>query len=641
MPKRWSPRQRAESRKLLLESRKSQPQFQAPALPTPSASEEAFRFYYDYYQVPFGWLHTQLPSSFDDAAVPPEARSSFWHLVPDGNYSPDEGRDLVLAYANALERQLADELRSHSLAYWLHVYRRTAPEPAGRSRSGTTVYLVRRTLESAFQKYAALTPQGDIGWSNEVGTEEIFPSLPEKYQMLDFLERVKSGPPQQVLIGFGLNNLVQLYRCEKLAYELWRCGSTLRLMGKGAGLVVNHFHRECFYDNRSNELDRLVVSYDSRESPAVASATGTVFTHTNSDTSRIFVARYNLTRSPATRYNEIFAHHAVKFSSDFFFNFDWVPFDLGGFLESHAIFSKPFKKKHGFGYEDVLLVAGCISFAVAGNWIESLSHMYSAFQRGCVSSTPWSVIRSKIFEFLPSIAEELHLPVPSDDEIDRAIGYLTLTEEKRAQISLLTGGPNYLFLPTGDDRAIIDFAWLADNLHYLFFGLPLGKAHAKGVLLEKLVTSAGSSLPNAECRGLDHQARQVDGAFGRGRVLVIAECKSTARSIAVDRGDRAALEFRRQKFEKALCEVDDKARWLAGHPFGANYDVRSYGMILPVVVTPFPEFIPSLELRYWINSAIPRVLTPHELQELLALEDLELIANKCSATVYLPKVLET
>jgi hypothetical protein len=32
-------------------------------------------------------------------------------------------------------------------------------------------------------------------------------------------------------------------------------------------------------------------------------------------------------------------------------------------------------------------------------------------------------------------------------------------------------------------------------------------------------------------------------------------------------------------------------------------------------VTPFKEFIPSLEKRYWIRGGLPRVLTTDELRE--------------------------
>jgi hypothetical protein len=69
--------------------------------------------------------------------------------------------------------------------------------------------------------------------------------------------------------------------------------------------------------------------------------------------------------------------------------------------------------------------------------------------------------------------------------------------------------------------------------------------------------------------------------------------------------------------ERGLSEVDEKARWLASHPVGTNYDVTNYEYVLPVVISPFVEFIPSRDIRYWVSKDIPRVLAPTEFENLL------------------------
>ena len=122
--------------------------------------------------------------------------------------------------------------------------------------------------------------------------------------------------------------------------------------------------------------------------------------------------------------------------------------------------------------------------------------------------------------------------------------------------------------------------------------------------------------------------------------ILIVECKANARSIAYERGDLAALQFRRRAFEEALRQVDDKATWLSAHPKGANYDITEFEAILPVVVTPFKEFMHSLDTRYWIKPKLPRVLMPHELTELLADPDVESIARKSASAVYMPVLLD-
>ena len=126
----------------------------------------------------------------------------------------------------------------------------------------------------------------------------------------------------------------------------------------------------------------------------------------------------------------------------------------------------------------------------------------------------------------------------------------------------------------------------------------------------------GSAIPSDELKALNNARKQIDASFDLGEILVIAECKAVARSIAFDRGEPAAIEKRLKVIEVALTEADDNARWLRDNPRGFNYDITKYKSIMPIGVTPFfKEFIPSLCTRYWITKTLPRVLTPDELRE--------------------------
>jgi hypothetical protein len=111
------------------------------------------------------------------------------------------------------------------------------------------------------------------------------------------------------------------------------------------------------------------------------------------------------------------------------------------------------------------------------------------------------------------------------------------------------------------------------------------------------------------------ESKQIDAAFCYQDCLLIAECKAFARSFGIDRGDPESLRFRLRKLNQALSEADKKARWLAATPIGTNYDVSRYRAIIPIVVTPFCEYIPSLDSWYWLTPEIPRVLSPPELTE--------------------------
>src|SRR5262249_6777521 len=88
-------------------------------------------------------------------------------------------------------------------------------------------------------------------------------------------------------------------------------------------------------------------------------------------------------------------------------------------------------------------------------------------------------------------------------------------------------------------------------------------------------------------------------------------------SFGVDRGEPYAIQYRLRKLNEALRDVDEKARWLASNPSGTNYDISNFKTIIPVAVTPFREYIPSLSSWYWLTPSMARVLSPEELNELL------------------------
>jgi hypothetical protein len=63
------------------------------------------------------------------------------------------------------------------------------------------------------------------------------------------------------------------------------------------------------------------------------------------------------------------------------------------------------------------------------------------------------------------------------------------------------------------------------------------------------------------------------------------------------------------------------------HPKGTNYDITGFSDILPIVVTPFVEYIPSLKSYYWLSKELPRVMTPAELKKALENETFSAITR--------------
>jgi hypothetical protein len=198
-------------------------------------------------------------------------------LVPDGLYEPDQAHELIQRYAESIERKLAEEIAKRPIRFRIYVYRRTAPEAAGPKDSPVTTMQVRQRLEAAFQKYAGRGEDRSLAWSDQVQPEQILANIPNTFRLPELLRAMLKGPRDLVLIDFSVGDLAQLYGCEQLAYEIWRCGAAARIASKGAKLRVNRTSDLCFFDARNEESNTLVEIYDERESPFLASATATVF----------------------------------------------------------------------------------------------------------------------------------------------------------------------------------------------------------------------------------------------------------------------------------------------------------------------------------------------------------------------------
>jgi len=77
------------------------------------------------------------------------------------------------------------------------------------------------------------------------------------------------------------------------------------------------------------------------------------------------------------------------------------------------------------------------------------------------------------------------------------------------------------------------------------------------------------------------------------------------------------MQQHRDKVDKCLRDVDQKAQWLSVRPKGCNYGITRFNEIVPVAVMPFESFIHSKFKWYWLRQNTPRVLTPATLHSVL------------------------
>jgi hypothetical protein len=578
----------------------------------------------DYYQRPFQLLHQEAARIYRDLTIPHPIRNRFWQFVPRGQYASEEGRVLLKSYTRSVEAELANFIGKLSLAYCLHLYRRLAPRSIGIDRQRRTIGLTRAVLEAAIQKYARFQLCNKIAESSTTPIDKVLCGLlmtPE----FEFERKIIAQMNQLVLTDFSSIDLAAFYDLERLAYEIWRTAAALRTTGKGAPLIVGD-PPECFADARSSELNFLVTKYDQRidrhQSPH--SAQGVVFSDASelSAAGCVFTPTYNVGGVTTSDIKELFDKlYKIKIEPDIAFNFAWFPFNLREYRKAHLPLASAFYEKYGVSLDAVLTVVAALSFRVFYSWHQTRGiSFFRYWQRAYEGPCPRQSILEEISQLIPAACETMDIKeiAISSHDIESAVRFWELDMSKRREIDLSYSGPHYVFLPVKDGHVFIDYAWIHRRLHDLFIGIRIPDQRFKGSSLESIISKAKSALPTKPCKADTDEKRQIDYAVACDSHLVIAECKAVGMSIAFDRGEPQAIKYRTNNvIERGLSEVDDKARWLATHPVGTNYDVTNYEYVLPVVISPFVEFIPSRDTRYWVSKDVPRVLTPTEFENLL------------------------
>jgi hypothetical protein len=577
-----------------------------------------------YYQRAFALLHQELKASGYDSTSPHPIRGRYWRLLPPGRYSPVESRPLLLTYIQCVESELRAILGGGSVAYWLHLYRRLAPSPISADRQPATIMVTREVLEAAAHKYATFKPCKHVAFSADVPAEAVLGGLlmaPE----FDAERALVSQYNQLVLTDFSSADLRECYEAERLAYEVWRAGAMLRIVGKGADLLVG----TCppgVVDLRSTELAELVERYDARlpKGAPGLSATGVLYPHLGAERGSrgiVFIPVYNVFGQTSDDYATLFRELLnLYIYPPIQPNFIWVPHSLRQYYQAHRPFSESFAENHGVSLGAVLAVLAAMCQAVFATWRSSKGNALPRYlQRAYEGPYAREYVRERIEAYLTEARESIGIEgVIRDRELARAMHFWELDQGKRAAIDIAYPGPHQLLLPYGRDRLFIDYAWIARRLYDLLFGLMLADQNFKGDALERAVRWGQCVLPRGQARR-PNGAKQADASYGVGDRLVLVECKAFAQSIGFHRGAPEAIRYRSDKIAEALDVVDEKASWFAQHPLGDNYDISLYTSILPVVVTPFVEYVPSLHPRYWLTPSLPRVMTVGELKS--ALED--------------------
>lgn len=577
-------------------------------------------FHYNYHSNAFLHFHNKGRQSL---ASSNNYRKDFWSKVGNGIFEAEAALDHLKTYKLFLENTFQEIIQPYSVAYWLHVSRRILPNTMGDDKRPETIIICRNIINAAIQKYGQLVSCNTLRMSNEIEIKDTFKGLFLTPEFSQDRKLFTEAPPQLVLTEFDEVSLLQYYDLEHLAYEIWLAGAKSRIVAKGASLVVNLNVSQILFDDRNADLAWLTTNFDKRTSGVMASATGTVFTFPDvGNSGEVLLTTVLAERKGDYFIDPVTEHVGLNFQKGQFPNFSFYTLDIKTYLAVHVEFAQDFKNKWQATLAYVIAVLADLTLAlnyeiindkninVVGNAISRAYRLYDLQEFKAGITMNWQLTMQHLGIDL----------VENKSEIEKAIEFLSLTETSRKTIFLDSFGPLKVFLPAHkEDQVLVDHSVIGEILFNLFAGLPLKDRNFKGELLERALKVIPSYLPTTECKGLDGSSKQVDYSISKEDILVLAECKAVARSFGVFGGQATALEHRlRNVIHKGLDDVDAKVQWFIKHPKGTNYDLSKFKYIVGVAISPFPEFMPSRDDRYWLNDNLPRVLTISEFESFIA-----------------------
>jgi len=579
----------------------------------------------DYYTRPLRHIHLDYHKKYGRYfRYPHSIRNRYWQLIIPAIYDYDKATEYLECYLSVVEAEMKSKVEQLSIAFCLHLYRRLFPGPIGLDDHSTTIGLTRTILEAAIQKYGKMELCNKISYSAEIDIGKVFNGLLLSSEFEEERDYIKKYP-QLVITNFNTEDLEEFYNLERLAHEIWKTTANLRAVGKGALLQVCE-PPDCFFDVRSIELDTLIKNYDSRigKGGFSVSRTGATFPDKSTKTydGIISLPTYNITNIRGEDLNDyLYQTYGTKIPDDFIPNFVWIPFNLRGFREAHLPFTQAFYDNYKVSLDSVLLIVGALAERVFYAWHSYGLDVYLRYhQRAYEGPCGYDFILNEINRFIPIACKLIGINKThiNSEDIKDAINFWTLETTNRLQIELKYPERHYIFLPIRPNTYFIDYAWILQSLYDLFKDIWVSDQNFKGKALENTIQREAPVLPTKPCKNRLGDKRQIDYSISRGSYLFIVECRARGQRLSYEQGKRESIDHRIKKvIGPALDDIDEKALWLAKHPVGNNYDITSFTHILPLAVTPFIEFIPSQDKRYWFTNNVPRVLTIAEFEKVL------------------------
>ena len=527
------------------------------------------------------------------------------------------GTQAIREYARALEAQMRIHGCRHSRLYWLQLSRRLLPTILD-SHNLTTKSLCWTTFQLALRKFA------------DDRVSDVDSAVVEGRRM---------ARPRLVTY----EDWESLYILEALSIERQFLATTYRRLHKGCSLRLNE---DLQLDTpASPDLEVLMKRYDARSRTGAFDALAVMEGDENANPvnnvlgfmpnwsrdlifSELLTAIYQVMDVDEVEFEgrTISLSKTLSMMKDeHITNYLPVPIVVSEALRVISDYDDAFLRQLGVSGREVLV------FLVAASWatyweLVDLRFAYQTLQRAFVPCTlVWPASTPAFHEMVRDLLGEETDCAEFFVKVSEA---LEITSERAKQIDLWTRKGWWPVVGTSAGLPFLDLFATVEFLQEL--------SDAAGALDGKHGTRKGSRFPMSVCRFLKEAGAQLlwDGpveVYENGRLLgdidlllagtagqaFVVECKAMRDGPGLQKGTESALRRRQKDIEEAWDQAKRMTAALARNEPLRRRISDDIVVLLPVVCTPTPQYIWTLEDEWWYSDVTPVVTTPSELLRLV------------------------
>jgi len=531
----------------------------------------------------------------------------------------DQAVERLIAWKDCLESKMAEIISTQTPYFWFFLTQRLNLGHRNFDLSPLTMELYRRILKLAIVKYGGaqgipatwLPPDYDGRWwitASDEARLPILPPTPEGWLLPSVL------PASSVLKGLLL---------ERFAYDFWWTTALLRRVWKGELLRLDPGRG--VRPEPQGDSGFLIDLYDERlKHSRPLSSFGAVW---DPNASAVAVDEaFVLTSSIAHGAYRVPIPDGLPIQGKFTPRYVPSLTPIEPYADLVARFREPLAKR--FGLEPFALLTALVSLSLA----QSVSYgqvpkrMLQLALRGYVPAVNRGALEEWIREMKPEAERRLRFDPVADGDFAAAIEYLFYSDAAKETIDLWDRSGGRIFLEHGQDSVIVDYSSMISFLDELFdeirridgeYGVYRGTDFEDYCLKQIESTNVPGVLVfrNEELRARGTTIGEIDIGWRIDNVLILVECKARGIHRDVDKGVGEALAIRERDNLKSIAQIVKATRVLREEfadriPEGVN-------TLMPIVATPFPEYVPERSPLWLIHESTPRIMTPFEVIDVL------------------------